>query len=145
APTFFLLLFSLAEIEFYFGPILCSLVADLVSACANACSVLIVPSVYNENQVLTRCKVSVPIFQIPHGVNLPSLPNNTLSMHKHGKVISISRFAEHKNIDCLLEAWGLVHSQVPEATLTLVGSGSFIAHSKSTMDGVRYAGEVTDT
>lgn len=149
-PAIFVLLFPLAEIEFYFGPATRSLIANRISVCANACNFMVVPSKYVEREVHSVCKVERPIVRIPHGVGLREFQKEGRLSLERKRVISISRlsyFTEHKNIDCLLDAWPLVREQVPEATLTLVGAGSLPTLYDQELleqEGVNVTGEVPD-
>ena len=144
-PTFFILLYPLAEIEYYFGPIIRNAISQIISKCVNACDCLIVPSRYVKEEIDNYCDIVVPVVQIPHGINLQSLQTNSYeeTTLKDKRAISISRLAEHKNIELLLEAWRLVNKRIPEAKLTLVGTASFLDKQKG-ISGVRCAGKVTD-
>jgi glycosyltransferase involved in cell wall biosynthesis len=145
-PTFFVLLYPLAEIEFYFGASIRNVVSEILSACANACDCLIVPSEYVRNEVATHCDIHVPVVQIPPGVDLQYLQRDVGgTADKEKRAISVSRLVAHKNTDALLEAWELVHDRIPQSTLTLVGSPSSIIEGWQGLQGVDYAGEVTDT
>lgn len=125
---FLVLLFPLAEIEFYFGPFVRSVVANHLSRLANLCTYVVVPSAYVEHEIRSLGTIIRPIIRIPHGINIAELYNDNEGKNcKNKNVISISRlgyFARHKNVESLLRAWPLVRNQIPDATLTLIGSGS---------------------
>lgn len=131
-PTALVVLFPLAEIDFYFGPDACKLVSDQLSRCANACKLLIVPSEYIRQELLLHCGINKSIRKIPHGLNLAQLQDRSSTFHYCNRAISISRqgyFTKHKNLDCLLEAWRMVNLQLPAALLTVVGITRSFAES----------------
>ena len=66
-------------------------------------------------------------FDIPH-VEIPNIIELDASRFKERKVInpnfiSIRTLSPLYNIECILDAFGMVKKQIPEATLTIVGDG----------------------
>lgn len=66
-------------------------------------------------------------FDIPH-VEIPNIIELDASHFKERKVInpnfiSIRTLSPLYNIECILDAFGMVKKQIPEATLTIVGDG----------------------
>src|SRR5947209_212798 len=63
---------------------------------------------------------------IPNGVDIarfqPLSIDTAIDEHAH-VVICVSKMRFEKGIDVLLQAWHLVHEQVPQARLIIVGSG----------------------
>ena len=63
---------------------------------------------------------------IPNGVDITRFqPAHTDNAHTQTKqvVVCLSRLSYQKGIDVLLQAWRLVHEQMPQARLIIVGSG----------------------
>ena len=63
---------------------------------------------------------------IPNGVDIERFhpaPAHTPIEERPRTVVCVSKLRWEKGIDVLLQAWGLVHKQIPEAHLILVGNG----------------------
>lgn len=151
-PTIFVLLFPLAEVEFYLGSLGLALVAEQISNWAKICRYLVVPSKYVEDEVHYHCTINIPIVRISPGINLKDFCSKAQANYESKNVITTSRFShftEHKNVESLLQAWPLVRDKVPEATLTLIGSRE-TSRVKPTQlifeqEGLLFVGEVSDT
>jgi len=68
-----------------------------------------------------------------------------LGLGEHPLVVCVARMTGEKGHDVLLDAWGHVRAQVPDATLALVGEGPLRAGLEARSDpSVRFVGEVAD-
>lgn len=73
--------------------------------------------------------------------------------HQRGGVLSVSRLAPSKGLDDVIDAWAIVHEALPDANLTLVGTGdddAYVAslHARAASHGiadrVEFAGFVSN-
>ena len=117
--TIFVVLFPLIEVEYYYGKKILSLVTQYLSSFANSCDYVVVPSHYVKNELDKMSIINTPIVQIPHGIRLEDYKNEIIQ--KAPRVIALSRIVKHKNINYLLKAWKIVKSQIPNATLDIIG------------------------
>jgi glycosyltransferase involved in cell wall biosynthesis len=91
---------------------------------------------------------------IPNGVDLmrfevPSEERRTAVRERLGLdgpvAVCVGRLSRQKGQDALLDAWSQVRAEVPDASLTLVGSGPDEAGLRARhVDGVSFAGERDD-
>lgn len=89
----------------------------------------------------------------PNGVDIARFtPGNgpATSTEKAQTVVCVSRLSYEKGIDVLLQAWRIVHGQVPQARLIIVGSGPLqtqlerLAAALGTAESVEFAGMQRD-
>lgn len=90
---------------------------------------------------------------IPNGVDIERFhpaSTSTLSEERSRTVVCVSKLRWEKGIDVLLQAWGLVHKEIPEAHLILVGSGPTepqlrqLAEALGITDSIEFAGLQSD-
>lgn len=90
---------------------------------------------------------------IPNGVDsqrFNTVPSGTEENKRGQTVVCVSRLTYEKGIDVLLQAWHLVHKQMPLARLILVGDGSLrsqlacMAWELDIAGSVEFAGEQSD-
>jgi glycosyltransferase involved in cell wall biosynthesis len=109
---------------------------------------------YAENSVYLKChKSKVDI--VPPGVTLSRFnPNITVSdelaAHYEGKrlilfVGSVNRSHQHKGIDILINAFALIHRELPDVRLVIVGKGDGMDMYRSLATAAGVAGEVDFT
>ncbi|MGB4135535.1 MAG: glycosyltransferase family 4 protein, partial [Microbacterium sp.] len=78
--------------------------------------------------MLAKWRVRQPIAVIPNGVDLPSGVERRPPASVAGlRVLSLSRLAPEKRIDRLVEAFALLRTARPDATLTIAGEGPLLA------------------
>lgn len=94
---------------------------------------------------------------IPNGVDVERFSGSagwltdrsTVQAARH-TAVTVTRLSPEKGVDLLLEAWGLVHAQVPEARLVVVGDGPQRTALERQADrlglnaAVQFIGEVPD-
>lgn len=82
---------------------------------------------------------------IPNGVDIdrfqPVAAQLQSEDHAH-TVVCVSKLRYEKGIDVLLQAWRLVHEQVPEARLLLIGDGPLAAQLKKLADALGISASV---
>jgi|GEM_PF-1406982 len=152
-PTIFSILFPLAEILFYYGEEAKKDVVKHIGFWINNCDLMVVPSEYSRSEILSNCKVNIPIITIPFSVKKKSSIScqSDIILNKSKNVVSVSRFsrfAEHKNIDSLLLAWSFVKARVPEARLTLIGEmplKTMFDRQLLMQPGIFITGEISDS
>lgn len=89
------------------------------------------------------------IFDVPNGV---ALPETLARPEESGDAVYAGNFsqgADFKGFDVLLQAWGLVHREIPEMRLRLYGGGDArpwrqLAEAEGTGDSVAFPGAVAD-
>lgn len=75
------------------------------------------------NEIIRKGVSANHVSVIPNGVDIPDAK---ISIMNNFDVVYVGNFtqgAETKGFDILIDAWGAVHRQFPEATLTIVGRG----------------------
>jgi glycosyltransferase involved in cell wall biosynthesis len=90
---------------------------------------------------------------VPNGVDItrfsPAPPDSPTDDRYH-TVVCVSKLRYEKGLDVLLQAWNLVHQQLPEARLILVGSGPLqaqltqMAEALGISESVEFAGLQSD-
>lgn len=111
---------------------------------ANSCDAVIAPSTDIQKQLVER-GVDVPIRVIPTGVDLsqfeqgsPAFLRDRFGLAQGDKILLfVSRLAKEKNVSLLLDAFGKLARQMPEAHFVLVGSGE---EEQALQDEARSAG-----
>jgi len=97
----------------------------VASACAYA-SAIVVPSAHLRRLLIIAGADGSKIQVVPCGANLALCPSPDWERKLAGppRIISIGRLVGKKNPIALIEAFNIVHKQMPQARLTMVGDGA---------------------
>jgi len=88
----------------------------------NAANLVTSPSIYTQ-KMLIKNKIKTKSVVIPNGISVPISTSKELVQHREKTCLYVGRISKEKNIGTLIEAFDLVHRKIPDAKLTIVGSG----------------------
>jgi glycosyltransferase involved in cell wall biosynthesis len=105
---------------------------------------------YMVSDMIAKGISSHRIFRLPSGIDIPE---DISDVEKNRSVLYVGNFSQGallKAFDVLLDAWGQVNRDCPEATLTFVGGGDPSpwldrARKNGIVDSIVFAGRVPDT
>ena len=101
-------------------------------ACKKA-DLVLTPSIYIDNWVLRHYGIHGERMYLD-GIDFKLF---NIDEHKSGNtpnILFVGRLSPHKNIETLIKAFGLVRSEIPNATLTIVGSHPFTSYYRSLLE-----------
>lgn len=85
---------------------------------------LITTPTESTRKALMKYKIKRPTKTISNGIRLPRLPLSELNKHHLSKkLLYVGRLSKEKNLDILIKAFKIVHTNEPSYTLIIVGNG----------------------
>ena len=95
-----------------------------------------------------RTYPGLPIRVIPNGVDTLTFRPTERAPNRRTRFLTVARLIPRKGLDCLIDAFGLLHRERVEAELTIVGGGDFEdklsaqARSLGLRDRIDFRGEL---
>jgi glycosyltransferase involved in cell wall biosynthesis len=105
-------------------------------------SAVVAVSRFEQRIFQQECSIDASRFRIiRNGGDLPALPKQTTSVP--GRIVSSGRLEQYKGHQRLIEALPYVQRALPEATLSILGSGPYESHLRALVKALELENSVT--
>ncbi|MBW0434744.1 glycosyltransferase [Leptospira yasudae] len=108
------------------------------------CDLIISPSHLIEKQ-LREFGLKTKIAVISNGLDLTSFKGTIKQLNAAPKLLHVGRISYEKNCDVILNAFKLIHDEIPDATLTIIGDGPALPSLKVQAQNLGVENAVTFT